>query len=159
MRLRYGSRIRVSPGRTSGDIPSCVHKSIRLWPSWPSWWARRGLQSGHGKGESIVGEGDAGEGRRSAAEGTDVEEVRQLRAPLVPGRPTKEEIEDHSVCQWPFRCWCRCEAEPRAARAGRELNSTANIADLDIQRSRLIFASLCRLVMTTRLLGLIVGAC
>ena len=31
---------------TSGDLPTCVHKSIRLWPSWPGWWARRGLQFG-----------------------------------------------------------------------------------------------------------------
>ena len=38
-------------------------------------------------GERIAGEGDAGEERRSAAEGADVEEVRQPRAPLVPGRP------------------------------------------------------------------------
>ena len=58
-------------------------------------------------GESIAGDGDAGEERRSAADGTDVEEVRQLRAPLVPGRPAKKEIEDHSFCHWPCRAWCR----------------------------------------------------
>ena len=58
-------------------------------------------------GESIAGDSDAGEERRSAAEeGTDVEEVRQPRAPLVIGRPTEREIEDHSVCHWPFRSWC-----------------------------------------------------
>ena len=46
-----------------------------------------------------------------------------------------------------------CEAEPRAARAGRELNPTTSIADVDIRRCHLIIASLACQVMMKRLLG------
>ena len=83
-------------------------------------------------GESIAGDNDAGEERRSAAEGTDVEEVRQPRAPLVPGRPTKREIEDHSVCHWPFRSWCRHCVRGRAQGSPHRSRS-----ELDREHSRL----------------------
>ena len=84
----------------------------------PSYFGRLGpvggrtgvVSSGEGidrVGGSIAGDGDAGEERRSAAKGTDVEEVHQPRAPLVPGRPTKKEIEDLGVSHLPFRSWCR----------------------------------------------------
>ena len=35
------------------------------------------------------------------------EEVRQPRLLVIPGRPSKKEIEDHCVCHWPFKSWCR----------------------------------------------------
>ena len=83
-------------------------------------------------GESIADDSDAGEERRSAAEGTDVEEVRQQIAPLVPGRPTKKEIEDHSVCHCPVRSWCRHCVRDRAQ--GSPHRSSV---ELDREHSRL----------------------
>ena len=98
MILTYGSRIRASPGICPSDCG-------RLGPVVGCAWV---FGSGEGidkMGESIAGDGDAREERRSTAEGTDLEEVRWPKAPLVLGRPAKKEIEDHSVCHWPFRSW------------------------------------------------------
>ena len=44
---------------------------------------------------------------RSTAIGEETEEARQPRAPMAPYRPTKKELEEHCVCHWPFRSWCR----------------------------------------------------
>jgi hypothetical protein len=57
-----------------------------------------------------------------------VEEVPQPRVPLVlvPGRPTKSRIEDHSVCHWPFRSRGRAQGSPHRSRS-----------ELDREHSRL----------------------
>ena len=94
---RLGLIFRTLPGRTSGDLPACFHKSICLRTSWPSWWARSGVQLGQGidgvgssdapvvveTGEGIAADINAGGERRSAAGGTDIYEVLQPEATRI----------------------------------------------------------------------------
>ena len=82
------------------------------------------VEMGHG----IAADSDAGEERRSAAGATEVYEARQLRGPLIPGRPIKKVIEDNTVCHWPFGLAVDnvCKAGHRAAHTSRKVSSTEN---------------------------------